>query len=103
MRMEAPGADTGRQTEPNAIQGDRVAILVQRSRRPRRWAGVATFAVLLLVVWWTEHDAAPVEPLPPLLATAEAASHPPAPVLLSGLGPSFSTEPLAALPEPHED
>ena len=78
-----------------------VAILIQKSRRPRRWAGVATFAVLLLGVWWTEHDAGrPMESLPPD-TTAEATYHVAVPVLLSGLGPSFSTEPLAALPEPH--
>ena len=80
-----------------------MAILVQKSRRPRRWAGVAAFAALVLLVWWTEHDAGrlPVEPLPPD-TSADAASHPAVPVLLSGLGPSFSTEPLAALPEPHQ-
>ena len=75
-------------------------MLVQRSRRPRRWAGVASFAALLLAVWWTEHDAETVQP-PPADTSAEAAHHAPAPVMLSGLGPSFSTEPLAALPEPH--
>ena len=74
-------------------------ILVQRSRRPRRWAGVATFAVLLLALWWTEHDAGPVH-APPPDTSADAAQHPPAPVMLSGLGPSFSVEPMAALPEP---
>jgi hypothetical protein len=76
-----------------------VAILVQKSRRPRRWAGVATFAALVLLVWWTEHDAGrPMESLPPDPA-AEAAPSSAAPVLLGGLGPSFSTEPLATLPE----
>ena len=78
-----------------------MALLVQKSRRPRRWAGVASFAALVLALWWTEHDSGPAE-LPALPDTpTEAASHAPAPVLLSGLGPSFSTEPLAALPDPH--
>jgi hypothetical protein len=31
-----------------------VVILVQRSRRPRRWAGVAFFAALVVAMWWTE-------------------------------------------------
>lgn len=76
-------------------------MLVQKSRRPRRWAGVAAFAALLLVLWWTEHDAGqPVEAHPPE-TSADATPHPPTPVVLSGLGPSFSAEPLAALPEGH--
>jgi hypothetical protein len=78
-----------------------LALLVQRSRRPRRWAGVASFAALVLALWWTEHDTGPVEPPAPPDTSAEAANHAPAPVLLSGLGPSFSAEPLAALPDPH--
>lgn len=32
-----------------------MVILVQRSLRPRRWAGVAFFAALVVAVWWTEH------------------------------------------------
>lgn len=77
-----------------------MAILFQRSRRPRRWAGVAMFAALLLAVWWTEHDVAPPADVLPLADTQADASQPATePVLLSGLGPSFSKEPLAALPD----
>lgn len=35
-----------------------MAILVQRSRRPRRWAGVALFALLLLAAWWQRNESA---------------------------------------------
>ena len=38
-------------------------ILVQRSRRPRRWAGVAMFAALLVGVLWLDHRQ--VAPVPP--------------------------------------
>ena len=38
-------------------------ILVQRSRRPRRWAGVAMFAALLVGALWMEHRQ--VAPAPP--------------------------------------
>ncbi len=37
-------------------------ILVQRSRRPRRWAGVAMFAALLAGVLWMEHRQIAPEP-----------------------------------------
>jgi len=40
-------------------------ILVQRSRRPRRWAGVAMFAALLVGVLWLEHRQ--VAPAPPAI------------------------------------
>lgn len=77
-----------------------MAILFQRSRRPRRWAGVALFATLLLAVWWTEHEVAPPpEVLPAVDTQADASQQATAPVLLSELGPSFSNEPLAALPD----
>ena len=71
-----------------------MVILVQKSRRPRRWAGVAVFAVLLLALWWSEHrDAARVEP------TAAAASSPADPAASAGalatMGPSFASEPMA--------
>ena len=32
-----------------------MVILVQRSRRPRRWAGVALFAAILISVLYVEH------------------------------------------------
>ena len=32
-----------------------MVVLVQRSRRPRRWAGVAVFAGLLMLLWYWEH------------------------------------------------
>ena len=37
-------------------------ILVQRSRRPRRWAGVAVFAALLVGVLCLEHRQVTPEP-----------------------------------------
>ncbi len=39
------------------IKGKAVVILVQRSRRPRRWAGVAMFAAVLIAVLCVEHRA----------------------------------------------
>ena len=68
-----------------------MVMLVQKSRRPRRWAGVASFAVLLVALWWI--DTARVEVAPPEPVQA----HPPeAPGGLTGLGPSFSNEPITA-------
>jgi len=69
-----------------------VVILIQKSRRPRRWAGVATFAVLLLALWWTEHrEAARTEPPPAAAASAATAA---SAGTLASMGPSFASEPL---------
>jgi len=77
-----------------------VVILVQKSRRPRRWAGVALLAGALGVVLWVEHcehAAVPVDgaaPASPREAHADAAATTP----LAGSGTAFSADPLVTHP-----
>lgn len=82
-----------------------MVILVQKSQRPRRWAGVASFAVLLLTLWWIEHRGVTHPPdvpaahdaasgVPSVLAPAEPASG------LAAMGPSFASAPIVMPPPP---
>jgi len=75
-----------------------VVILVEKSRRPRRWAGVALFAAVLMGVLWAEHRETVGSDAP--LAAADAAwpdtrFEPPGAVQ-STAAPSFAKEPLIA-------
>jgi len=77
-----------------------VVILVQKSRRPRRWAGVALLAGALGVVLWVEHRehaAAPVDG-GSAAPTHELHTDTTATTLFADHGPAFSADPLVAHP-----
>jgi hypothetical protein len=83
-----------------------VVILVQKSRRPRRWAGVALFAgVLVAALWAQRHEAAGNAPVSSDVA-AQATGFEPLAAVHESAAPTFSSEPLmpnapatAAVPE----
>ena len=75
-------------------------MLVQKSRRPRRWAGVALFAALLLAVWWLEQhpSSGDARMIAPEMAAAPLSFEPPAAINPAIAGPSFANESLASHP-----
>ena len=78
-----------------------MVILVQKSHRPRRWAGVALFAAVIGVVLWLEHRELNTSDLGVAagsLPHAGVSFEPPAPLHLASLEPSFAAEPMVANP-----
>jgi len=73
-----------------------VVILVEKSRRPRRWAGVALFAALLMAALWIEQRGDAPRRSAEADATAPGGSLAPTGAVLPATGLSFSSEPMVA-------
>jgi hypothetical protein len=83
-----------RGADPTGSHMKRIVILVEKSQRPHRWAGVALLAAVLGGALWAEHKPGGNAPV----ASAEAALHdipfdPPGAVHLDS-APSFAKHPL---------
>jgi len=79
-----------------------VAVLIQRSQRPRRWAGVALFAGFLLALWYWEHRQGLLyEHFPQPSASAdEPMLDPPGVLDLSAQPPPVLQDPTLTYPPP---